>query len=131
MIASAIVELGDRSPTPLVPRGFSWFTLASAITLVTAAGPAFEGMNISQGMRAAPGAVESFQLQNDGSHLLATIDNQPPIGICGSGLLDIVGQLVQHRLKLLPLGQTIAKQAKKRAGCSYLVATNRTASCCC
>lgn len=64
----------------------------------TAAGPAFEGMNISQGMRAAPGAVESFQLQNDGSHLLATIDNQPPVGICGSGLLDIVGQLVQHRL---------------------------------
>ncbi|MGH7803995.1 MAG: hypothetical protein ACREQJ_06575, partial [Candidatus Binatia bacterium] len=41
MVASAIVELQDDRPTPMVPRWFAWLTLAGAATLVTAAGPAF------------------------------------------------------------------------------------------
>ncbi|MFL0194712.1 ASKHA domain-containing protein [Clostridium sp. WILCCON 0269] len=60
----------------------------------TAAGPAFEGMNITYGMRAAMGAVEYFNIEEDGSIEIKTINNGKPIGICGSGLLDIVGELV-------------------------------------
>jgi hypothetical protein len=41
MIASGIVELHDDRETPIVPRWFAWATLAGALTLVTAAGPAF------------------------------------------------------------------------------------------
>lgn len=62
----------------------------------TAAGPAFEGMNITHGMRAAKGAVEYFNIQEDSSIEIKTIDNGKPVGICGSGLLDIVGELVAN-----------------------------------
>lgn len=59
----------------------------------TAAGPAFEGMNISQGMRASDGAIEFFQIQEDDGISVKTIGDMEAMGICGSGLLDIVGEL--------------------------------------
>ena len=62
----------------------------------TAAGPAFEGMNIEFGMRAADGAIEEMQVGDDGTVLLKTIGNAPASGICGSGLLDILGELTAH-----------------------------------
>ena len=62
----------------------------------TAAGPAFEGMNIEFGMRAAQGAIESFDIDDEGNANHATIGNAEAIGICGSGLLDIVGELAAH-----------------------------------
>lgn len=55
----------------------------------TAAGPAFEGMNISMGMRAVTGAISSVSIEND--KIKATvIGNTKPRGICGSGLIDAV-----------------------------------------
>ncbi len=55
----------------------------------TAAGPAFEGANISMGMRATTGAISSLRLKND--QLEATvIGNTAPKGICGSALIDAV-----------------------------------------
>ncbi|MEW5813782.1 MAG: ASKHA domain-containing protein [Spirochaetota bacterium] len=57
-----------------------------------AAGPAFEGAMISQGMRAVPGAIESVVFDNDNVYY-KTIDNVKPRGICGSGLLDLVAQM--------------------------------------
>ena len=68
------------------------------IATSTAAGPAFEGMNITYGMRASPGAIEKFMVAGDGTVTLQTIGEREPIGICGSGLLDIVGELVKHGL---------------------------------
>lgn len=64
----------------------------------TAAGPAFEGMNISCGMRAAPGAIERFFIEENGLVKVGTIGNEPAIGLCGSGLLDVVGELVAQGL---------------------------------
>lgn len=57
-----------------------------------ASGPAFEGAHIKFGMRAAPGAIEHVQLSGEKLEI-QTIGNQPPIGICGSGLLDVAAQL--------------------------------------
>lgn len=54
-----------------------------------ASGPAFEGARISMGMRAAPGAIEKVELIQ-GEIKFSTIDNLPPVGICGSGILDAV-----------------------------------------
>lgn len=62
----------------------------------TAAGPAFEGMNITHGMRAGKGAVELFNVEADGSILIKTIGDTEATGICGSGLIDIVGELVAN-----------------------------------
>lgn len=64
----------------------------------TAAGPAFEGMNITYGMRAQNGAIEYFNIEEDGSIEIRTIGDEKPIGICGSGLLDVVGELVSNKI---------------------------------
>jgi uncharacterized 2Fe-2S/4Fe-4S cluster protein (DUF4445 family) len=64
----------------------------------TAAGPAFEGMNIECGMRAATGAIEIVKIDGGGRLSVETIEDAPAVGICGSGLLDAVGELVQSRL---------------------------------
>lgn len=61
----------------------------------TAAGPAFEGMNISCGMRAECGAVESFAIDEKGTVNIKTIDDGDAAGICGSGLFDITAELIK------------------------------------
>ncbi|MCT2584855.1 ASKHA domain-containing protein [Actinophytocola gossypii] len=57
------------------------------------AGPAFEGAAIRCGMRAAPGAVEVVKVDEDGVRL-QVIDDVEPVGLCGSGLVDAVAELV-------------------------------------
>jgi uncharacterized 2Fe-2S/4Fe-4S cluster protein (DUF4445 family) len=57
-----------------------------------ASGPAFEGAHIKFGMRAAPGAIEHVLWLGDGLEI-QTIGSEAPVGICGSGLLDVVAQL--------------------------------------
>ena len=59
-----------------------------------ASGPAFEGAHIHDGMRAAPGAVEWVRLA-DGRVEYQTIDGAPPVGLCGSGVLDGVAELLK------------------------------------
>ena len=59
----------------------------------TAAGPAFEGGNISCGMRAAAGAIEAIDIE-DGKITADTIDGAKAIGICGSGLIDATAKLL-------------------------------------
>ncbi|HYA41468.1 MAG TPA: ASKHA domain-containing protein, partial [Syntrophobacteraceae bacterium] len=59
-----------------------------------ALGPALEGMNILCGCRAVPGAIDSVELDDDMSPRFTTINGLPPIGICGSGLVDLVAALV-------------------------------------
>jgi len=61
----------------------------------TAAGPAFEGMNISCGMRAVDGAIEKVHLKG-GTVEIQTISGALPIGLCGSGLLDVVGEMARE-----------------------------------
>jgi len=61
-------------------------------SLSCASGPAFEGAHIKFGMRAAPGAIERVQIV-DGRAEYKTIGDEPPVGLCGSGLLDVVAHL--------------------------------------
>lgn len=63
----------------------------------TAAGPAFEGAKIECGMRGAAGAVDHVSYE-DGTWKYTTVDGQPAIGLCGSGLIDLVAQLYQAGL---------------------------------
>jgi uncharacterized 2Fe-2S/4Fe-4S cluster protein (DUF4445 family) len=62
-----------------------------------ASGPAFEGAHIHEGMRAATGAIERARWSN-GKILWQTIENLPPVGICGSGILDVVASLLDGGL---------------------------------
>ena len=60
----------------------------------TAAGPAFEGAHIKHGMRAAAGAIDAVWIE-DADVRFTTIGGVKPVGICGSGLLDMVACLVR------------------------------------
>ena len=62
-----------------------------------AAGPALEGMNITNGVRACNGAIEDVVI-NENSIDLITINNEAPVGICGSGILSVIREVVKHNL---------------------------------
>jgi uncharacterized 2Fe-2S/4Fe-4S cluster protein (DUF4445 family) len=64
------------------------------LTASTAAGPAFEGVNISCGTRAIDGAIVAAHIENN-ELILDTIADEPPIGLTGSGLLSLVYELRQ------------------------------------
>ena len=65
------------------------------ITCSTAAGPAFEGAKIACGMRGAQGAVDHIEMK-EGKIVYSTIGNVKAVGICGSGLMDIVAMLLKE-----------------------------------
>ena len=61
----------------------------------TAAGPAFEGASISGGVGGIEGAVDSVNIDPDGDISFTTIGNAGAIGICGSGLVDLIACLLR------------------------------------
>lgn len=102
------VQLADREPPVLLlDIGTNGeMVLASRETnratsrlsaAATAAGPAFEGARITQGMIAAPGAIESMTIdQTSGRLHIRTIGDRKPCGFCGSGLVDAVALMLEH-----------------------------------
>lgn len=64
------------------------------IACSTAAGPAFEGAKISCGMRGAAGAIDHAWVENGALHL-HVLQNVSAVGICGSGLLDLIAALLE------------------------------------
>ena len=95
------------------------------LTASTAAGPAFEGVNISCGTRAIDGAIVDVTLSDD-EILLNTIADADPIGLTGSGLLSAVHQL--RRADVIDSTGRIqtdtARWPKARLWCADLVSTD-------
>lgn len=85
--ASLCLDLGTNGEIALVAGETVWATSA-------AAGPAFEGGNLSCGMAALPGAISSVAI--DGDRLrLQVIGDVPPSGVCGSGVISAVTELLR------------------------------------
>jgi uncharacterized 2Fe-2S/4Fe-4S cluster protein (DUF4445 family) len=88
----AAIDLGTNGEVMVTdgqpPAGTGRVVVAS-----TAAGPAFEGVNISCGTRAVEGAIVGVKARPDGSLALETIGEHPPVGLTGSGLLDLIREL--------------------------------------
>ena len=63
----------------------------------TACGPALEGAGIAFGMRGTHGAIESYEMLKDGIEY-NVIGGCKPSGICGSGIIDIISELLRHGL---------------------------------
>ncbi len=63
-----------------------------------AVGPAFEGGNISCGMPGVPGAVCRAVLFGKNNMVTKTIGNKPAIGLCGTGIIDVMYELVRHHI---------------------------------
>jgi len=78
----------------------------------TAAGPAFEGAQIRDGMRAARGAVDHVRASEEGL-VVRTIEDAPAVGICGSGLLDALATLLD--LGVVDAGGRIADEGQAGA----------------
>ena len=66
---------------------------ARALATAAPAGPAFEAAQIRCGMRASDGAIEGVKVR-DGEIELTVIGDVAPVGLCGSGLVDAVAELV-------------------------------------
>ena len=64
----------------------------------TAAGSAFEGATISHGMRGQEGAIEHVQISTDGKPSFSLIGEGPPLGICGSAIVDLVAEMRRVRI---------------------------------
>ncbi|BCN32855.1 ASKHA domain-containing protein [Anaeromicropila herbilytica] len=80
----------------------------------TAAGPAFEGASIHEGMRAEEGAIEGVKIE--GSRItLEVIGGKEPIGICGSGLIDAIAELLRIGV-LDDTGRILEKETLKLIG---------------
>ena len=98
-LAMLIATEAWRSPNRVVALDVGTNTEISLImdgrlsSCSCASGPAFEGAHIREGMRAMPGAVERVRISGDELHV-HSIGNVPPIGICGSGIVDAVAAMV-------------------------------------
>ena len=67
----------------------------------TAAGPAFEGGHIRWGMRASPGAIERLKIDSRTHDVtLKTIQNEKPMGLCGSGIISAVAEMIRAGIVL-------------------------------
>lgn len=60
----------------------------------TAAGPVFEGASLYQGMKAIEGAIRGIHIENYNVNL-DVIGRTDPVGICGSGVIDAIGELIK------------------------------------
>jgi len=79
------------------------------IATSTAAGPAFEGMNITCGMLALPGAI--YKAEYSKKLKTYTLQNKPALGICGTGLIDLVAILLEQG-KISPSGKLNDREQK-------------------
>ena len=86
---SLFIDLGTNGELVFGNRDFMMSCACSA-------GPAFEGGDISCGMRATDGAIEACVIDKETMEPTLTIvgeDGQKPVGICGSGIIDIISEL--------------------------------------
>ncbi|MEK6646165.1 MAG: ASKHA domain-containing protein [Candidatus Firestonebacteria bacterium] len=89
------------------------------VSCSTAAGPAFEGVHISCGMRAASGAIDKVKIEND-DIFINVIEGAVPHGICGTGLVDAVAVLLSAGIidetgRILSKGELDKKVSAKLA----------------
>ena len=87
---SCLIDVGTNGEIAIGNN--EWIVCCSA-----SAGPAFEGGGTKWGMRATRGAIEKMEIK-DGHVTYETIGKARPRGICGSGLIDCIYELVRNRI---------------------------------
>lgn len=83
-----LVDIGTNAEVVLASQG-------RILICSSAAGPAFEGSNISCGMAGIKGAISHYRFDRKGHREYTTIGKGDPRGICGSGLVDIIAELLK------------------------------------
>ena len=109
---SLFVDLGTNGEIVFGNRDF-------LMSCACSAGPAFEGGDISCGMRATDGAIEACTIDPDTMEPTFSIiggDGQKPVGLCGSGIIDVVAELfdcgiISARGQFVREGRRVTKDA--------------------
>lgn len=115
---SILVDVGTNAEVVVGNR--DWLMACAG-----AAGPALEGGVASMGMMAGPGAVDKVRIDpRTGVFKISTIEGKPPVGICGSGLIDLTAQL--YLAGMLDIRGKFIKgrcgdRLKESDGVSYLI----------
>lgn len=110
-VPTLLVDIGTNGEIVLSAGGKLW-------AAATAAGPAFEGARISQGMRGSVGAIERVTF--DETVRLTTIGGARPLGLCGSAMIDLMAELLRHRF-VSPEGRMRAPDLLPSDGAADLV----------
>ena len=82
-----VMDIGTNTEISLIHRG-------EILSASCPSGPALEGGHISCGMRAAEGAIERVTIA-DGRLKIGVIGNRQPVGLCGSGVIDVMAAMRQ------------------------------------
>lgn len=113
-----LVDVGTNAEVLLGNR--DWLVACAG-----AAGPALEGGVSEIGMTAGPGVIDTVQIDPDsGEFDIRTIEDQPPKGICGSGMIDLAAQLfisgmLDIRGRLVP--EACGSRLKEAEGMRHLI----------
>jgi uncharacterized 2Fe-2S/4Fe-4S cluster protein (DUF4445 family) len=84
---SLLMDIGTNGEVVLGNKEFMVACSASA-------GPAFEGGSVTCGMRATAGAIDSVRIFHQLAISATTIDDRPPVGLCGTGLIDVLAEML-------------------------------------
>ena len=106
---SIFIDLGTNGE---IVFGNSDFMMSCACS----AGPAFEGGDISCGMRATDGAIEAIKLDKETLEPTYSVIGDPgtkPVGLCGSGIIDMIAELFRCGV-INPKGQIIREGRRIR-----------------
>lgn len=106
---SLFIDLGTNGE---IVFGNSEFLMSCACS----AGPAFEGGDISCGMRATDGAIEACTIDPETMEPTLSVIGDPgqkPVGICGSGIIDLISELFRCKI-ISPKGKFIREGARVR-----------------
>ncbi len=88
---SLLIDVGTNGEIALGCKEF-------IVTCAASAGPAFEGSGVGCGMRAASGAIEKVEISGGGDLAFKTISGIKPKGICGSGYISLISELLKSGL---------------------------------
>jgi len=115
---SLLIDLGTNGEVVLGNK--EWLLSCS-----TSAGPCFEGGGLKSGIRAMKGAIQNISIKNNAIQA-ETIGNQPPKGICGSGIVDIISELLKNKIidrsgKFVGTGRDLSLQIRDSDGVKEIV----------
>jgi uncharacterized 2Fe-2S/4Fe-4S cluster protein (DUF4445 family) len=126
---SLLLDIGTNGEAVLGNKDFLVACSASA-------GPAFEGGTVSCGMRATAGAIDSVRIFRHGLAVSATtIGDAPPVGLCGTGLIDALCEMFQAgvvdragRLQVVPGADRFRSSAEDSTPQFLLVSARESGS---
>ncbi len=112
-----LIDVGTNGE--IVLGGKDWLASCSC-----SAGPAFEGGEVSSGMRAMDGAIDKIRINEDFSTSYHVLGDTEPAGICGSGLIDLIAEMyargvIDRKARIQDVGNDRVRQSD--SGMEYIV----------